>query len=450
MAVYNQGMTDDVHDCTEMIMIKRILTLACLVGGIVVAATDVNAQGESTKLRAIERERLRALVDANMATARRLHADDFQLINPNGGSMSKEKYLGNIASGDLDYLEWNPEEIQVRLNGDSAVIRYLAHLRVSLKGSPGRPVTFWHTDLYEKRHGQWQIVWSHATQVNEPSDRASDESAIRNLAASWEQAWNRRDAKGLASLRTEDADLVSVTARRWKGSEIEAENTAVWDRFRWDMLSNKVANIQFLKPDVALVHVDWVLKGDKDANGAQRDLSAGVVTWVAVKQGTRWLIRSAQNTLAPSPANVASQGTLLEGQQNRDREADLAAIEKTHQQDIAATFSRDPVALTDYWADDAIRLGVGQPAEVGKPAIRASNERQTANKGFKVLSYVPETKDFTFLDGGWAVEWRTFTASYVESPGGEAKQIRGTVLGVLKKLPDGSWKCFRAMGGASP
>jgi ketosteroid isomerase-like protein len=131
-----------------------------------------------------------------------------------------------------------------------------------------------------------------------------------------------------------------------------------------------------------------------------------------------------------------------------DRAADRAAIEKLRQQDIAATLSRDPVALSDYWTDDAIRLGLGK-AEVGKPAIRASNERQTANKGFKVLSYVPETKDLTFLDRGWAVEWRTFTASFVESPGGEPKKVRGTVLLVLKKLPDGSWKVFRAMGDMS-
>ena len=134
----------------------------------------------------------------------------------------------------------------------------------------------------------------------------------------------------------------------------------------------------------------------------------------------------------------------------RDSAADMAAIEKVRQQDIAATLSRDPVALTDLWTDDAIRLGAGAPAEVGKKAIRESNERQTANKGFKVLSYVPETKDFTFLDGGWAVEWRTFTASYVDAPGGEAKHIRGTVLLVFKKLPDGSWRCFRGMGGTEP
>ena len=137
-------------------------------------------------------------------------------------------------------------------------------------------------------------------------------------------------------------------------------------------------------------------------------------------------------------------------QSQRDRAADLAAIEKLNQQDIAATLSRDPVALTNLWTDDAIRLGVGAPADIGKQAIRASNERQTANKDFKVLSYVPETKDLTILTGGWAVEWRQFTASYVDSPGGEAKQIRGTVLAVLKKLPDGSWKCFRGMVGTEP
>ena len=152
-------------------------------------------------------------------------------------------------------------------------------------------------------------------------------------------------------------------------------------------------------------------------------------------------------------AAIAMAGQVLQGpaasaESDKDRAADLAAIEELFQQDIAATVSRDPVALTDLWTDDAIRFGGGK-AEVGKKAIRESNERQTANKGFRVLSYAPETKDLTFLDGGSAVVWRSFTASVVDSPGGEAKQIRGTVLGVLKKLPDGSWKVFRAMGDTS-
>jgi len=63
-----------------------------------------------------------------------------------------------------------------------------------------------------------------------------------------------------------------------------------------------------------------------------------------------------------------------------------------------------------------------------------------------VLSYVPEPKDLTFLDGVWAVEWRQFTVSVVTSPGGAPVHVRGMVLGVHKKLTDGTWKGFRAAG----
>ena len=143
-------------------------------------------------------------------------------------------------------------------------------------------------------------------------------------------------------------------------------------------------------------------------------------------------------------ASHVVQGSGASAGSNAGRQADLAGIEKFHQRDIAATLSRDPVALTDLFTDDAVRLSPGR-AEVGKKAIRESNERWSALQGAKVLSYVPETKDLTILDR-WAVEWGYVTGSYVESPGGEVKQTRATRLMVLRKLPDGSWKCFRGMG----
>jgi ketosteroid isomerase-like protein len=129
-----------------------------------------------------------------------------------------------------------------------------------------------------------------------------------------------------------------------------------------------------------------------------------------------------------------------------DRAADVAGIEKLRQQDIDATLSLDLVGLTELWTDDAVRLGPVPPAEVGKQAIRESNERQTANKGFKVLSYVPENKEMIFLDGGWEVEWRPYTFSFTTSAAGAPVQLRGMVLGVHKKLPDGTWKAFRGAG----
>jgi len=162
----------------------------------------------------------------------------------------------------------------------------------------------------------------------------------------------------------------------------------------------------------------------------------------------------------PTPAVVVFAATAFGWQaahgpdapavQQTDRTADMAAIEKLRKQDIDATIARDPVALTDLWTDDAIRLGIGAPPDIGKETIRKSNERATANKEFKVLSYVPELKDFTFLDGGYAVEWRTYTASFITAPGAETSQVRGTVLAVYKKLPDGSWRTFRALGSVEP
>lgn len=129
---------------------------------------------------------------------------------------------------------------------------------------------------------------------------------------------------------------------------------------------------------------------------------------------------------------------------------DLAAIQKALRQDIAATLSRDTAALTELWTDDAVRLQQGEPDDIGKEAIRATNERQkAATSELRVLSYVPEDKEVTVTDG-WAFVWGYFTGSYVESPGGAVKRVRGKRLMVLKKQPDGSWKCARAMSVMNP
>lgn len=122
-------------------------------------------ESEAGRLRDIERSRLRALVDADIETARNLHAPDFQLITPIGRPLSKEEYLGGIAAGHIDYLQWQPETIAVRLQGDWAVIRYRAQLEVVFGGHKVPLSPYWHTDTYERRDGQWMVVWSQATAI---------------------------------------------------------------------------------------------------------------------------------------------------------------------------------------------------------------------------------------------------------------------------------------------
>jgi uncharacterized protein DUF4440 len=117
-------------------------------------------------LRSTERERLRVLVAGDVERAAQLHTEDFQLINPLGGALSKEQYLGGIGSGQIHYLYWEPESIAVRLYADVAVIRYRSELEIVVKGHHIPRRRYWHTDLYERHGTQWQVAWSHATSAD--------------------------------------------------------------------------------------------------------------------------------------------------------------------------------------------------------------------------------------------------------------------------------------------
>jgi ketosteroid isomerase-like protein len=124
-------------------------------------ATDTEATAEA--IRATERERLQALVLGDVEAAAKFHADDFQLITPAGDALSKKQYLDGISAGKLDYASWEPTSpIEVRVYGEGAVIRYQSKIRLAT-GFGGSALPFWHTDVYEKRNGRWQVVWSQAT-----------------------------------------------------------------------------------------------------------------------------------------------------------------------------------------------------------------------------------------------------------------------------------------------
>ncbi|MEU7745669.1 nuclear transport factor 2 family protein [Nonomuraea sp. NPDC049158] len=118
-------------------------------------------------MRDIERQRLRSLVTRDMAAADVLHADDYQLITPRGIALSKEEYLGDIASGHLRYQVFEAvSDIVVRSSDQLAIVRYRARIGVSADHGDFLFLTCWHTDCYELREGRWQAVWSQATAVD--------------------------------------------------------------------------------------------------------------------------------------------------------------------------------------------------------------------------------------------------------------------------------------------
>ena len=143
--------------------------------GVGVGTTDASRAAQQVEH--LERQRLVALVDADMDVVERLHADDFVLVPPPGVPLDRDELVGMVASGELDFHELEPRSaIEVRVDGSSALVWYRSTLEVDVVG-PGRLAhDAWHLFLYEKRHGRWQVVREQATAVGGfppmPADRA--------------------------------------------------------------------------------------------------------------------------------------------------------------------------------------------------------------------------------------------------------------------------------------
>jgi len=115
----------------------------------------------------LERRRLAALVEGDLDAPDQLHAEDYQLITPGGAVLSKREYLAGVESGALNYQVFEAAAKPViKMFECGAILRYRARIEIELPD--GRDAgLFWHTDVYERRAGQWQVVWSQATRIRD-------------------------------------------------------------------------------------------------------------------------------------------------------------------------------------------------------------------------------------------------------------------------------------------
>ena len=125
-----------------------------------------------------------------------------------------------------------------------------------------------------------------------------DEQAIRQLAQQYETGWNTHDMELLGRMRTDDIDFVVVTGEHRKGREASMAQLAEQHRtqFRDSLWTNEQVSVQFLRPDIALMHIEWAIKGDRNPDDTPRPPRQGIFTWVVIKEGGVWKLRAAHNT----------------------------------------------------------------------------------------------------------------------------------------------------------
>ena len=138
------------------------------------------------------------------------------------------------------------------------------------------------------------LIWTTPVSGQSPAD----EQSIRGLASQFEQAWNTHDMNKLGAITTEDIDFVNVAGLHWKGkAEVVREHAERHKiRFKNSVWTTERVNVQFLAPDLALVHVDWQTRGDLDFDLKPWPPRTGIFSWLVVKNGSNWRIRAVQNT----------------------------------------------------------------------------------------------------------------------------------------------------------
>ena len=131
--------------------------------------------------------------------------------------------------------------------------------------------------------------------ANKTQNSSKDEAAIRQVVQQVQDGWNAHAGKAFAAPFALDADYVVVNGMNMKGREtIEKGHTAIFSTIYKDSRNaGTVKSIRFLRPDVAVVHVEWNL--EFRAGGETRKGHA-MNTMVMTKDSGRWSITAFQNT----------------------------------------------------------------------------------------------------------------------------------------------------------
>jgi ketosteroid isomerase-like protein len=119
----------------------------------------MTAEEELLKL---EREFAEAIVRNDPEAIGRLVADDWIIIDPDGGIVDRTRFFEVIKSGALTHDMMESEDLRVRVYGDSAVVTGLTRTKGKFMGEEFSTQER-ATDVFVKFEGRWRCVLTHLT-----------------------------------------------------------------------------------------------------------------------------------------------------------------------------------------------------------------------------------------------------------------------------------------------
>ena len=119
----------------------------------------MKAEEELLKL---EKEFAQAIANNESEAIERFVADDWIIIDPDGGVVNRACFFEAIKSGALMHEMMESDDMRVRVYGDSAVVTALTRTKGRFMGQDFSTQER-ATDVFVRLDGRWQCVVSHLT-----------------------------------------------------------------------------------------------------------------------------------------------------------------------------------------------------------------------------------------------------------------------------------------------
>ena len=146
---------------------KRLLLLGSLLA-LTVAVPGLTAQGAASKdemdVRKAENDRFAAMLKADVGALDKLLAPDLIYTHGDGRVIDKAAFLSDFKTGAFKYVTIEPNDLKIRIYGDTAIVTGGAGMHVVNKGAPAQ-IKIRYTDVHVRRNGMWQMVAWEATRL---------------------------------------------------------------------------------------------------------------------------------------------------------------------------------------------------------------------------------------------------------------------------------------------
>jgi ketosteroid isomerase-like protein len=126
------------------------------------AASAVSKDEEA--VRKAERDRFAAMLKADVVALDKMLGADLTYTHGDSRVIDKAQFIADFKTGAFKYVTIEPNDMKVRIFGDTAVVTGGAGMHVVSNGVDAN-IKIRYTDVHVKRNGSWQMVAWEATRV---------------------------------------------------------------------------------------------------------------------------------------------------------------------------------------------------------------------------------------------------------------------------------------------